>query len=362
MTKSKLYYHLMREVAGKVIALDAHGSMSDKGLMGAPTLNFMFASNLCKNAVVEQFGRMNRLRLDGRRTDGESMAYFGKVKPGDLPRSLSPHVSWWFVAYLICHGRLRVSNLVLGDVAMEEICGRDLGREDLDDVGAIDALTWLLGLEDKEPGLSTCQDVDLRLDYVDVRFFRSDRLSDLDKLLALRSKKYDIYLHKAPSAEFPALPTRARFLSTKEVYLHFIPGAVSNPGDLVPLLRHLIHACPCLEKLFVVFRPSQGFLRPATIHSLLNLRNQVFPRLPQETKATVRIVYGGSATRDEYEALFRDERVRREFAGESPWEFQSGGVHNHFYRHDENTLCRAMRWERGEGLDPWWVALHCVVR
>jgi hypothetical protein len=99
----------------------------------------------------------------------------------------------WFVAYLVRYGMLHVKNLSLVEESVD--FGRSMvPRNDGDpqDIGAIDALTYLLGLEggsfvrclsacrsltlswlfsDDEPGLSSCQAVDLRLEEASLSYY-----------------------------------------------------------------------------------------------------------------------------------------------------------------------------------------------
>jgi hypothetical protein len=147
------------------------------------------------------------------------------------------------MAYLIRCGQFHVKGLCLWKEWID-YDGRSMG-DDPQDVGAIDALTFLLGLEggsswlvslsrglisltfsDKEPGLSVCQWNDLRLNDTDANYYGdtiggvSELLSHkthlfiflhlsggLNWLLALRSKRCKVRLHESlPTAKSGEVP------------------------------------------------------------------------------------------------------------------------------------------------------------
>jgi len=336
---------------------DVNAAREGKGLLGTPPLNFMFASDRCRDVIVKQFGRMEKVVFEKGRAffSGKNLLQ-GKSAGGfDGPFAVSP----WFVAYLIQCGQLHVTKVVLmyeleeGAVVVKKTYERELG--DVDEVAALDALCYLLEFDDEEPGLSGCQSVDLRL--VGCVFQFGDRISELDWLLALRSKTCAIILLQS----FPAATgggSRARFPDTTEISIvaHSHNDAESDLGNYdarTRLLSHLIDACPNLEKLDVLFAlEDNGDI--SSLDAMANFRDCVFPHLPEGTKAAVRVEFCLCMEREEFEQYIREhgEAIDRDFDEETPH-----GQHIFEAMFDNTYLSRAMRWERGEGMEPWWVVL-----
>jgi len=328
MTKPRLHYDMIKLLAKKMreqaIPPLEEEEEDEKGvnLMGTPLLNFMFVSNHCKQAILGQFGELMTYVVYW----GEKVEFWG----GDNAHCQF-YASPWFLAYLIRIGLLRVKDLVFTEKGVSVACKRDLGDCDLNDVSAIDMFSWLVGFEEAEPGLSACQWVDLRLEQVDVECSGHEDL-DLNKFLALQPKKCEISTN--PTVPILMPQRRASFPCVSEIY-------IANPNpchDWTLLLSRMIDACPNLSDLTICFYHLD-------YDRVTQFRNEIFPRLPQETKAVVTIDYYGVLTRQEFEAI-----SAHPLFGDFNVETDHEDLNDIFLR-------RAMRWERGEGMEPWRVLL-----
>ncbi len=79
---------------------------------------------------------------------------------------------------------------------------------------------------------------------------------------------------------------------------------VATLEDYIPLLSHLLNACPNLDSLRVDFNPLLQRNKedlPLCFDVLAKFRDWVFPRLPQETKAAVTIELTIGVPRQEYQ-------------------------------------------------------------
>jgi len=337
MTKPRLYFDMIKLLAKKVReqAIPPRGNLRRRPLAdeltGSPLLNFMFVSNHCKQAILGQFGEvMTEVVFDGKEVffwdeDDESGQFIA-----------SP----WFLAYLIHYGQLRMQKLVFVGEGVLVACKRDLGDCDLYGVRAIDVFSMLVGFEEEEPGLSAHQAVDLQLERVAVEHcVRRSGNEDLDlnKFLALQPKKCVVFAKPAVSI---LMPQRASFPRVSEIY-------IANPSphlDWTLLLSRMIDACPNLTSIWICFYKNK--VEDTLFDVVTQFRDEIFPSLPQETKAVVTIDYDFITTRQEFEKIC-NHPLFGDFNEEAVPEDPNRGVH----------LCRAMRWERGEGMKPWRVLL-----
>jgi len=322
--------------------------------VATPQFNFMTVSRRCRSAMVERFGRLHCVIQEE-----ETALFCMRAGPGRL---ISPwfFASQWFVAFLIRCGQFHVKRLDLNSVSLDY--GRSMG-DDPQDVGAVDALTCLLGLEDDEPGLSLCQWVDLRLRDTILHYY-GDTIEGLNWLLALRSKKWEIYLHQPMSTvKSGEVPRVLSYPEIKQIVIHAPCGDdeksnLGEPEEWIPVLSHLMESCPNLKQLDVVFEPhTEGI----NFERMAEFRDRVFPHLPQESKAIVRVVYCLYVERRLEGTLLVDhgEAIRRSFVEEMPKDKHIDAND----ADDEVSLCRATRWDRvggqqEEGIEPWWVILQ----
>jgi len=254
MEKTKLQYDMLKGVARKLMALRPESGFvrlwwpGGRSLIGTPHLSFMLTSNRCRSAMVERFGRMTGVR-------------FMRGEAGFLTQTKSTGfdlwfiASQWFVAYLIHCGQLHVKSLQLDERSLDY--GRDMGG-DPQDVGAVDALTFLLGLEDDEPGLSVRQWNDLRLEKATVGYY-GDTIEGLNWFLALRAKSNVIYLREPlPTLKDDAVPRVLSYPTIQQVTVYApIWDTTSDLGQSVEwtrLLSHLKESCPNLKRLDVKWR------------------------------------------------------------------------------------------------------------
>jgi len=274
------------------------------------------------------------------------------------------NTSQWFVAYLIRCGQFHVRVLDLNEGWLDY--GRSMG-DDPQDVGAVDALTYLLGLEDDEPGLSLCQCVDLRL--VDAIFYyHGDTIEGLNWLLALRSKRWEILLHRPlPTAKSGGVPRVLSYPAIQWITVHAPDGEdgksdLGEPGEWIPVLSHLLESCPNLKKLDVLFDPrTEG----VSFERMAEFGSRVFPHLPQRTKAVVSIVFWPCMERRDFWTLLVDqgEAIRKSFEEEMPKDKHIPNDRYVLEAGSEVSLCRATRWDREggqqqEGIEPWRVILQ----
>jgi len=323
MAKPQLHYDLLKQLAGKVMIYWR------KSPMIRPPFNFMFTSNRCKNAILGQFGKRSRVSID---------------------------VSPWFTAYLIQYGLLRARRIDVEFGAPLKIYGKELVN--VDELGAVDVLSYMLGLEDSEPGISLCQQVDLRLDHVRADI-SGDCISDFDWFLALGSTTCVFHLY-SPIPRSLSGGSRARFPKTTEIFIRDLCGTKPKPCEWIRFLSYLIDVCPSLTKLDVLFELEKEDLSSASLDTMANFREYVFASLPQKTRAVVRIMFSLTVwRREQIEDMRRDheEAIRRNFIEVAPEDMYIPDVG---YPRGETILHRAIQWERGEGMDSWWALLQII--
>lgn len=152
---------------------------------------------------------------------------------------------------------------------------------------------------------------------------------DFNGLIALKSKKYEVYLSSPLIAVtngasryvcFLSVPPpfstilcqfSVRSLATTEILIHAPLGdgaTVKNSDEWycwkenrcptledfgwIRLLSHLIDACPNLTKLDVIFEPdTTDDLYSYHFEALIKFRDCVLPHLPTRTKTAVRIMF-----------------------------------------------------------------------
>jgi len=347
-------------------------------LMGTSQFNFMLTSRRCKCAMVERFGRMGCVALEKERT-----LY--------RPYVTSPWfvASPWFIAYLVRCSQFYVKDIYAGEDSLD--FGRSMvPRNDGDpqDIGAIDALTYVLGLEDKEPGLSECQVWDIRPLYANLNY-HGDTIEGLNWLLALRSKKCEIYLHEPmPTAKNDEVPRVLSYPEIQTVVVHAPSrrkkdggplgewetdfGDLGNFGVWVRLLSHLMNSCPNLKQLDIIATRylTSPHLREVNFDRMGEFMRHVFPQLPQESKVRVNVVFGlDVATLSAVQTLLANNReaIYRNFKEEVPKDkhITIGKYQTRIFPLQVVYLCRVTRWDRvgggqqmEEGVEPWWVMLQ----
>jgi len=306
--------------------------------------------------MVERFGRMEYVNIGG---GGARFFMLDEASQLTLWFFASP----WFIAYLIRCGQFHVKRIWLFGWLDY---GRSMG-DDPQDVGAVDALTSLLGLEDEEPGLSLCQWVDLRLRSLKTDYY-GDTIEGLNWLLALRSKKWEIHLHKSmPTAKSGEVPRVLSYPEIEQIVIHayWWNDEKLDLGEFeewIPVLSHLMESCPNLKQLDVLFVPrTEG----VNFERLAEFKSRVFPHLPQKPETDVRVVYWLAMERWR-KTLLADhgEAIRKSFVEEMPRDkhIPTDVYGSNYY--DEVSLCRATRWDRGggqkqeEGIEPWRVILQ----
>jgi len=270
------------------------------------------------------------------------------------------------------------ANTVTAQQACHDQFTHSVGNEmsmgdDPQDVGAIDALTCLLGLEDKVPGLSVCQIWDIRPYYTKTHYC-GDTIEGLNWFLALRSKWCEIHLHKfLPAAKSGEEPRVLSYPEIKQIDIHtprrFDGGwggksDLGEPEEWVPVLSHLMESCPNLELLDVFMEPrTEGI----NFERMAEFWSRVFPHLPHKPETGIRVVYWMGMERRDYWTLLADheEAIRRSFVKVMPKDkhidADSEAYDSDYY--DEVSLCRATRWDRGggqqeEGIEDWGIVLQ----